>query len=92
MTTTVLNTEIDKVVNKILDVSGLATTADLNTKIGEVENKIPDVSGLVKKTVYDTKILDIEGKYCTTFDYNKFMSDILDGKIKQKELVNKCNV
>ena len=60
------------------------TTTILNTKISEVENKIPIVNGLVKKTDYDAKIKNIEGKYLTTVDYNKFTSDILDVKIKQK--------
>ena len=63
------------------------TTAVLNTKIGEVDKKIPIVSGLVKKTNYGAKILDIEGKYFTTSGYNKFASDILDPKIKQKQLL-----
>ena len=40
MTTTVLNTTISKVENKILNTSSLVTTTALNRKIGEVENKI----------------------------------------------------
>ena len=32
---------------------------------------------------------DIESKYFTTSDYNKFMNNILDAKIKNKKLVNK---
>ena len=91
MTATVFNTEIGEVENRIPDVSGLVNTAVPNAKIGEVENKILFVSGLVKKKVYDTKILHIEGKYFTTSDY-KFMSDILDAKIKGKELVDKSNI
>ena len=39
MTTTVLNTKITEVQNKILDTSNLVTTIVLNTKISEVENK-----------------------------------------------------
>ena len=62
----------------------------MNTKIGGVENKMPDVSGLVKKTDY--KMSDTEIKYFNTADYNKFTSDILDAKIKQKELVNKSDI
>ena len=65
------------------------TITVLDTQISEVENKIPSVSGLVKKTDYDAKIKDIEGKYFTSADYGKFTSDVLDVKIKQKELVNK---
>ena len=60
------------------------TTTVINTIIAEVDNKIPNVSGLVKKTVYNAKSSDIESRYITTFDYNKFASDILDEKIKQK--------
>ena len=62
------------------------TESVLKTKISEVENKIISVSGLVKKTDYDAKIKDIERKY------NKFTSDVLDVKIKQKELVNKSDI
>ena len=40
MTTTVLNTKISEVENKIQ--SGLVPETVLNTKISEVENKIPD--------------------------------------------------
>ena len=42
VTTTVLNTKICEVENKIPDTSGLETTIALNTKIIEVENKIPN--------------------------------------------------
>ena len=42
MTTTVLNTKISKVENKIPNTSGLVTATVLNTKISEVENKIPN--------------------------------------------------
>ena len=79
-----MNTKISEVENKIPYTSNLVTTTILNTKISEVENKIPIVNGLVKKTDYDAKIKNIEGKYLTTVDYNKFTSDILDVKIKQK--------
>ena len=68
------------------------TESVLKTKISEVENNIISVSGLVKKTDYDAKIKDIERKYFSTTDYNKFTSDILDVKIKQKELVNKSDI
>ena len=44
MTTTVLNTKISEVENKIPNTSSLVTTTVLNTKISEVENKIPDNS------------------------------------------------
>ena len=93
VTTTVLNTKISEVQNKIPDTSGLVATTVLNTKISEVENKIPSVSGLVKKTDYDAKTKDIEGKYFTTADdYNKFTSNMLHVKIKQRKLVNKSDI
>ena len=63
-----------------------------NTKIEELYSKIPDLSGLVKKTHYHAQMLEIEGKYFINFDHNKFMSDLLDGKIKQKELVNQSDI
>ena len=92
MTTTVLNTEISEVENKVSDTSGLVTTTALNTKIGEVEKKKPDVSGLVKKLDFNTKILDNEKKSFTTSDYNKFTKEILDAKIKEKGLVDKSDI
>ena len=41
MTTTILNTKISEVENKIFNTSSLVTTTVLNTKISDVENKIP---------------------------------------------------
>ena len=55
----------------------------LNIKVSWVENKIP-VTEFVNKVDYDNKTKEIERKYFTNADYNKFMSDILDSKIKQK--------
>ena len=78
-----------EVVNNIPDVIGLVTTAVFNTKIKEVENKILIVSGLVKKTDYNARISDIKKKLFNTFDYNKFPSETLDVKVKEKELVDK---
>ena len=64
----------------------------MNTKIGEIENKIPYVTDLVKKTNYDAKIKHIKKRYFTTAAYNKFASETLDAKIKQKELFNKLDI
>ena len=75
-------TEIDA---KIRSITGLATTTGL------YPFKIPDASDLVKKAEYDAKTWDIEKKYFATSVYNKFMSGILDLKIKEKELVNKSD-
>ena len=44
VTTTVLNTKISEVENKIPDTSSLVTTTILDTKVGEVQNKILDNS------------------------------------------------
>ena len=79
-------------IKKIRDFSGLVTTTVPNTKISKVKNKIPVVGDLVKKTDYGGKILEVEGKYITISDQNKFTSDILHAKIKQKELVNKSHI
>ena len=80
-------------IKKIPDTGSFLTTTILNAKVSEVENKVPSASGLDKKIDYDTnKIKDIEEKYFTTIDYNKFTSDILDVKIKQKELFIKFDI
>ena len=42
MTTSVLNTKMNEVENKIPHTSSLVTTTVLYTKIDEVENNIPD--------------------------------------------------
>ena len=46
----------------------------------------------MKKADINAKILDNEWKYFTTSDYNKFTNDILDEKIKNKEIVNESGV
>lgn len=38
------------------------------------------------------KYQKFRGKNITTYDYNKFTKEILDTRIKQKELVNKSNI
>ena len=75
---------MDTFTKKIPEVSRLVAFTVLNTKLKEGD--------LVNKTAYDAKILGIKKQYFTTSDYNKFTSDALDSKIKQKELVNKCNI
>ena len=47
LTTTVLNTKISEVQNKILDTTSLMTTTVLNTIIGEVEDKVPVHSNML---------------------------------------------
>ena len=65
-------------IKKLPDVSVL-----VNTKISKCKNKIPAVSDLVKKTDNDNKIR----KYISISDYNKFTKEMLDARIKEKELV-----
>ena len=63
----------------------------LNGKFGEKQNEIPVVSGLVKKKIdYDVKISDIEKRYFTIYDYNQCTSEVIDAKIKENGLVDKC--
>ena len=50
---------------------------------------MPDVSNLVEKKHHDLKTSDLESKYLNTADYNKFTSQTLHAKIKQKQLVDK---
>ena len=73
--------DVDK---KVPEISGFVTSTVLNTKISYVKNKIPAVSDLVKKINCHVKIVEIEGNYIVTFDYNKFTTNILDAKLKQK--------
>ena len=82
------NAMITEIEDEIATINGLVTTAVLNA----VENKISNVGNLVKKTDYDVKISDIEAKYSTTSYYNKFAGEMLDKKIKEKELVNKSDI
>ena len=82
MTTTVLNTKMEKL--RIPDSCDFVTTTILNIKIGEVENKIPDVSGLVTTAVLNTKIGEVENKIpdhaksIATIESDKFASTIFD--------------
>ena len=84
-TTTLLNTKISKVENKIPDTNDLVTNTVLHTKIGEVENKISVASGLVQKIGYDAKKSNTETKHFTISDYNKFTKEILDITIKENK-------
>ena len=71
--------------------SGLATAAALRA----VENEIPSSNDLVKKAEFDSNIAEIEKKKkksFTTSGYNKFTKDILDAKIKEKELFKKSDI
>ena len=75
-----LKVKIKDVEHNIPSITGLATTAAYTA----VENEIPNFSGIVKKVDYVTKKKEIESKYFTTCDYNKFMNDIIEAKVKIK--------
>ena len=45
-----------------------------------------------QKADYDKKISDIEKKYFTTSYQNKFANEMLDAKIRNKELVDKSDI
>ena len=81
------NAKITEIEGKIPSITGSAKTTVLNT----VENIIL-VGDLVNKANYDAKISDTEAKYFTTSDYNKFMNEMLDKKIKEKKLVDKSEI
>ena len=74
-----LNTKINDVKERIPDITNLAT----NTTLTDVENKVSNNSDLVRKADYHTKISETEKKN-TTSDYNKFMNNILEAKIRAK--------
>ena len=44
-----------------------------------------------KKKDHDAKISEIERKYFHASDYNKFMSDIIDAKMKQQKTNKQTN-
>ena len=83
---------IKKFYKKRRNVSDLVTNSVHDTKTAEIKNKIPDLRDLIKKTNYNAKISGFEEKYFTASDYKKFTSDILNAKIRKKELVNTSNI
>ena len=94
-TTAVLNTNIGEVVNETRDTSLLLTTAALNTEIKSIGNKISGATDKTKqklKQIIIIKYQTLEKKYISLSDYNKFTSEIIDAKKKQKQLVNKSNI
>ena len=62
MTTTVFNTKIGEVKNKIRDVSGWMATTVLDTKVEKNEKKIPDVSSLGTTTFPNVQIGEVKNK------------------------------
>ena len=82
------DTKITDILGKIPIITGLVTTAAL----AAVEKRIQNVSDLVKKTKYDAKVSEIYIKYFNRSDYDNFTTDILNTKIKQKELVDESDI
>ena len=82
------DTKITDILGKIPIITGLVTTAAL----AAVEKKIQNVSDQVKKTKYDAKVSEIYIKYFNRSDYDNFTTDILNTKIKQKELVDESDI
>ena len=84
-TTVALNA--NEVKGEIPNITNLATTSALSA----IENKIPSVSNLVKTTDYNTKISEIRkkitdynhDKYITSPEFNKFITEILDFRLKR---------
>ena len=76
---------------KIPDVSGLVTATVLKKKLKKLIAKYITLAVQLRKRC-NAKMIEIEGKYFTTSDYNKFMSDILDAEIKYKEIVNRSDI
>ena len=50
------------------------------------------VGDLVKKTNYNAKILDIEIKYFIISSYNKFIREIVDANINEKEFEDRFDI
>ena len=86
-----LNAKTSEIENKILSITGLATSSALTA----VENKIPNVSNLVKKTDYNTKISEIQSKisnqnhdkYVTTPELNRLTAQNFQATLKQVNLI-----
>ena len=53
VTTTVINTKIIEIENKILEITNLATKAALNIKATGIENEIPDNSHFINTQAFN---------------------------------------
>ena len=89
--TSVFNSKITEVENKIPDISNLATKTKVNavenkipdiknlvskTELTAVKNKIPHVNGSVKKTDYATEITKIKNDYVTYTALTSRLNDL----------------
>ena len=80
---------LNRVKSKIPSVTGVATTPP---ELSDLTNEGPNVSNLVKKANFYAKLSDIEEKIFITSEYKKFMTNILDVKIKNEKLVTKSGI
>lgn len=62
----------------------------LNKKVTKNKSKIPGAGGLIKKASYDAKMEKIIGKFIITLEFNKYLSNIFDAKIKKANLISKA--
>ena len=86
-----LNAKIGEFEKKIPGTSGLVTTSVLNKKLGKLKTKYQMLLVYSRKQIVTLNIRHWE-KYFITFDYNKVTKEILDAKIKEKELVDKFDI
>ena len=98
MTTTILNTKISKVDNKIPNTSSLVTKTALNTKINEVENKIPDHAKHIttqeltaENSSARLKQADLVNKSDFDIKLTNFNRQITSNKTKHSEVQKKLN-
>ena len=80
--TSVFNSEITEVENKIPDIKNLASQTELTA----VENKIPDTSNVVTKTDYVTEVSKIKNDYVTTAALDARHKDLVQKTYFDKEL------
>ena len=80
--TSVFNSKITEVENKIPDIKNLAS----KTEVAAVENKPPDVSILIRKTDYATEITKIKSEYVTTTALDARHKDLLQKTTFDSEL------
>ena len=68
-------------------------TEECILRVNSVEKKIPNLNDTVpKKNDFDLKILEIQSNYFITSNYNKFTNEIVNARIKEKDLVNKFDI
>ena len=80
--TSVFNSKITEVENKIPDIKNLAGKTELTA----VENKIPNVNNLVTKTNYSAEITKIKNDYVTNAALNSRHKDLVQKPYFDAEL------